>query len=299
MAYTLRQLRYFVAAADGGSVTAAARACHVAQPSVSTALAQLEAGLGVQLFIRHHAQGLSLTPAGRRLVGDARSLLSHADGLRAAARGLGEGLAGTLDVGCFVTFAPFVVPALLGAVARQHPEIRVVVHERDLDGLREGLRSGRHELALTYGLGLDEDVVFTPLVEVPIHAVLPADHPLARRPRVPLRRLAAEPMVLLSLPRSRDYFLSIFHAHGLEPLIAHESPSFEMVRSLVGNGHGYALMHSRPVSEEALDGKRLVYRRLAEPLVPERLGLARMAGVRPTRMAEAFAAACAAHLAGG
>jgi hypothetical protein len=58
-------------------------------------------------------------------------------------------------------------------------------------------------------------------------------------------------------------------------------------------------MHSRPVSEEALDGKRLVYRRLAEPLVPERLGLARMAGVRPTRMAEAFAAACAAHLAGG
>jgi DNA-binding transcriptional LysR family regulator len=299
MNYTLRQLRYFVAAAEGGSITAAARACHVAQPSVSTAVAQLEAVLGVRLFVRQHAQGLALTPAGRRLVGDARSLLSHAEGLRATARGLGEGLSGTLDVGCFVTFASFVLPGLLRAFATAHPDIRVAIHESDLDGLHVGLRSGRHELALTYGLGLGEDVAFEPLVEVPVHALLPADHALASRAKVPLRRLAREPMILLSLPRSRAYFLSIFHAQGLEPLIAHETPSFEMLRSLVGNGYGYALMHSRPASEETLDGKRLAYRRLAEPLVPERLGLARLAGARPTRMAAAFAAICARHFAEG
>lgn len=296
MTYTLRQLRYFVAAAEAGSVTAAARACHVAQPSVSTALGQLEDALGVQLFIRHHAQGLSMTPAGRRLVGDARSLLSHAEGLRATARGLGEGLAGTLDVGCFVTFAPFVLPGLLSAFTAAHPDIRVTIHESDLKGLHEGLRAGRHELALTYYLS--EDVAFEPLAEVPVHVLLPKGHALAGRARIPLARLATEPMILLSLPRSRAYFLSIFHAHGLEPRVAYETPSFEMVRSLVGNGHGYALMHSRPASEETLDGKPLIYRRIAEPLVPMRLGLARMPDVRPTRMAEAFTAICLDHFKG-
>lgn len=297
MPYTLRQLRYFVAAADGGSVTRAARACRVAQPSVSVAIAQLEDALGVQLFIRHHAQGLSLTPAGRRLLGDARSLLAHAAELLDTAQGLGQGPAGTLDVGCFVTFAPFVLPGLLRAVAAEHPDIRVAMHEADLDGLHEGLRAGRFELALTYALGLGEDVAFRALAEVPVHVLLPADHALATRARVPLRLLASEPMILLSLPRSREYFLSILHAVGLEPIVAHETPSFEMVRGLVANGYGYALMHSRPTSEVSLDGKRLVHRRVAEPLRPERLGLARLARARPTRMAEAFSAACARHFA--
>jgi DNA-binding transcriptional LysR family regulator len=299
MTYTLKQLRYFVAAAEGGSVSAAARACRVAQPSVSAALRQLEDALGVQLFLRHHALGLSPTPAGRRLLGTTRSLLAHAAELRETAQGLGQGLAGTLELGCFATFAPFVLPGLLGAFAAEHPEIRITPHETDLDGLLEGLRSGRFELALTYALGLGQDVTFAPLVEVPVHALLPRRHALAQRATVPLVRLAREPLILLSLPRSREYFLSIFHAQGLEPRVAFETPSIEMLRGLVANGHGVSLMHSRPASEQALDGKRLAYRRLAEPVRPERLGLARLARLRPTGMAEAFAATCAGHFAGG
>ena len=76
--YTLRQLGYFVVTAEVLSFTAASKVLHISQPSISTALAELESSFGVQLFVRHHAAGLSLTQAGRDLLGLARSLLKSA-----------------------------------------------------------------------------------------------------------------------------------------------------------------------------------------------------------------------------
>ena len=63
-AYNLRQLKYFVTTVECGSVAEASRKLYIAQPSVSTAIKHLEESFGVQLFIRHHAQGVSLTPSG-------------------------------------------------------------------------------------------------------------------------------------------------------------------------------------------------------------------------------------------
>jgi DNA-binding transcriptional LysR family regulator len=65
-----------------------------------------------------------------------------------------------------------------------------------------------------------------------------------------------------------------------------------MVRGLVANGLGYALMHSRPPGSRALDGRRVAYRPVREAVRPTQLGLARLAELRPTRLAESFAAFC-------
>ena len=78
MRFSFRQLEYFVAAGETGSVTRAAQGSHSSQPTVSAAIAKLEASLGVQLFVRHHAQGLSVTPAGREFAREAGSVLRHA-----------------------------------------------------------------------------------------------------------------------------------------------------------------------------------------------------------------------------
>jgi DNA-binding transcriptional LysR family regulator len=299
MQFTLKHLGYFAAAAEHGSVTAAARAIHVSQPSISAAIAHLEDVFGLQLFIRHHAQGLSLTPAGRQFLIEARGLLVHATDLRQSAAGLGESLAGELDVGCFITFASLLMPGLLGAFATRFPEIRIRLHEDHTEALLASLRGGRFDLALTYDLNIGADLAFEPLAEVPFHVVLPARHRFARRPAVSLRELVDEPLVLLGLPQSRDYFLSVFYGLGLQPRVAHETPSFEMVRGLVANGHGYSVMHSRPVSEQALDGTRLVYRPVAEKIRPTQLGLVRRKDARPRRMATAFAEFCREFLASG
>ena len=295
--FTLRHLNYFVAVADAGGITGAARSLHVSQPSISAALGQLERRLGLQLFLRHHAQGLSLTSAGRRLLGQARQLIAHADELRLAALDLAGGLAGQLDLGCFITFAPWVVPGLLRGFSRQFPEARVSLHEAHVQGVLESLRSGHCEIALTYDLDLAADILFEPLVEVPLHAVLPAGHRLARGRKVRLADLAREPLVLLGLPQSREYFLSVFYALRLEPRIAYETGSLEMVRGLVANGQGYSIMHSRPPSERSLDNRRLVYRPVAERVRPTELGLARVGQLRPTRLAAGFAAFCRDHFA--
>ena len=293
--FTLKHLAYFIAAADAGGITGAARKLNVSQPSISAAIAELERRLGLQLFLRHHAQGLSLTAAGRRLLGQARQLIAHADELRLAALDLGGGLAGQLDLGCFITFAPWIVPGLLRGFARQFPDAQVRLHESHVQGVLAGLRSGESEVALTYDLDLGPDILFEPLGEVPLHAVLPAAHRLARSPAVRLAELAEEPLVLLGLPQSREYFLSIFYSLRLEPHIAYETGSFEMVRGLVANGLGYSIMHSRPPSGRSLDNRRLAYRPIAEKVRSTELGLARLAQLRPTRLSTGFAQFCRTH----
>jgi DNA-binding transcriptional LysR family regulator len=298
MTFTLKHLAYFVAAAEEGSVTAAARRLNVSQPSISAAIAQIEDRFGLTLFVRHHAQGLAPTPAGRRLVVEARSLLAHAEELRLGALGLATALSGELQVGCFVTFAPLIMPGLLRTFGEAYPDIRIRLREEHLQGLVDGLRDGRFDCALTYDLGLGPDLEFQELGEVPLHALLPDGHALARDDTVSLADLAAEPMILLGLPQSREYFLSIFYSQRLEPRIAHETPSFEMVRGLVANGYGCSIMHSRPPSDLALDGRRLAYRPIREAVRPTKLGLARLARARSTQMAAAFAAFCAETLAG-
>lgn len=293
---TLKQLRYFVAAADAGTITGAARALSISQPSVSAAIAELEASFALQLFVRHHAQGLSPTPAGRRLAIEARLLLAHAEELRQGALDLARKPAGEVAVGCFQTFAPMVMPGLLRALKARYPELAVRLREDHIEGLFEGLRHGRLELAVTYDLDLDASLEFVPCAEVPLHVLLPHGHRLAAEARVALADLVEEPLVLLGLPHSRDYFLSVFRNLGLEPRVAHETPAFEMVRGLVANGYGYSIMHSRPVSDRALDGRRLVYRPVREPARSHRLGVARLAGGRMTRAAALFVEFCREQL---
>ena len=200
MTYTLRQLQYFVAAADHGSVAGAARALNISQPSISTAIAKLEALLGVRLLLRHHAHGVSLTPAGQPLLVEARSLLAHAGELTAHARGLGEAVRGRLDVGCFVTIAPSFFPAIARGFTVAHGEVDIRLHEGHQDALLEGLASGRFTVALLYDYDLAGDLDLQPLADLAPYALLPGDHPLARRAKVALAELAPLPMVLLDMP---------------------------------------------------------------------------------------------------
>jgi DNA-binding transcriptional LysR family regulator len=290
MPFTLKQIRYFVAAAETGSITEAGKRLHISQPSVSAAIAELEARFEVDLFVRHHAQGLSLTPAGAGLLRDARSLLDQAEELRQGAQGLGHALEGELHIGCFQTFAPIVMPGLIRAFAAAHPAIAITLHEDHVQGVLDRLRTGSIELALTYDLSLGPDLTFEPLVPIPLHAVLARRHRLASRPAVSLAELAEYPMVLLNLPQSRDYFLSLFTARGLKPRIAQETPSFETLRGLVASGNGFAVMHSRPPSRQTLDGRQVAYVPIKDRVPPQALGLARLGRIRPTRRSEAFAA---------
>src|SRR5882724_1507991 len=85
MRFTLRQIEYFIATAETGSITLASERLNISQPSISTAISHLELELETQLFVRYHAKGLSLTPAGRALLAEAKRLVDQAEQMYAVA----------------------------------------------------------------------------------------------------------------------------------------------------------------------------------------------------------------------
>lgn len=273
MRLPLRALRYAVAVAEAGSVSAAAKRLHVSQPSVSEAVAACEAEFGFPLFVRHHARGVSPTPAGARVLAEARALLTHAENFSAAARAMGQEPVGDIAVGCFVTVAPRFMPTLLAGFRRAYPRLRVTLAEADHAGLQDALTGGRTEVALGYDYALGAGVVAEPLAHLPPHAILPAGHRLARRPTLRMEELAEEPFLLLDLPQSREYFLGLFRAAGLTPRIGFRSQGIEMVRGMVAAGHGWSVLNVVPRSPHTADGQRVVALPLERELPAVRLML--------------------------
>ena len=294
MRYTLRQLEYFIAAGETGSISLAAERIAISQPSISAAIAHLEREWKVQLFIRHHAQGLSLTPAGRTMLREAKTVVHQAAGLYAAASASLEQVRGALMLGCMTTLAPMLVPELLRSFTDAYPGVQLRAVEGDAASLFIRLARAEIDVALAYDLGLSRDVAFEALASLPPHVVVSDSHRFASAPALTLQELQPEPLMLLDLPHSRDYFLALFGNEGLEPVIGAASASQEVVRSLVANGHGYALFNARPRAEVALDGRRLVRIRLAGEHRPMRLGVATLGGLAASRLVDAFVAHCRA-----
>jgi DNA-binding transcriptional LysR family regulator len=103
--------------------------------------------------------------------------------------------------------------------------------------------------------------------------------------------------VLLDLPLSRDYFLGLFRTAAVEPVISRRVADPELARSLVAWGYGYTLANARPAPTQAVDGTPLRAVPLRGPVHTPNVGLARRAGLEPTRSAVAFAEVCTELLA--
>lgn len=294
--FTLRQLEYFVAVGEAGSIAAAAQRINVSSPSISTAIAQLEAAFGVALFVRQHAHGLSLTPGGRRFFAAARDVLERAGALHDVANDISEQVRGPIAVGALVTVAAFVLPELRQGFEQAHPEVAFRQREAHQEDLIAMLGRAEIDIAITYDLDIPADIAFEPVLELPPRAVLPPDHALAQRDAVTLEQLAAEKLILLDLPLSREYFLSLFEAAGLRPLIAERTPHLAMLRSMVANGFGYGLLNLASVNAFAADGKPLRYLPIAGDQRPLKLGLATMRSERKARILAAFEDHCRARL---
>ena len=290
--FTLKQLLYFVVPAEYGSVKKAAEHIPISQPSVSTAITQLEDTLGVQLFIRHHAQGLSLTASGRKILKEAKAVLRQSESLHSVAREIGGEIRGSLSVGCFVTLAPLIIPELAHGFKTSFPDVRLTIKEYNHQSLISQLCEGELDVALAYDLGLDENIVFEYLVELQPVVWLSEKHRLANRGSINMSELCDEPMILLDLPHSTNYFLSLFSHLGLKPEIFHRTSHQDVVRTMVANNYGYTLANVRPRSMQALDGKRLVSVELEGNHRPMVIGLMSVSTERKPKLLDSFEQYC-------
>jgi DNA-binding transcriptional LysR family regulator len=291
---TLRQLEYLVAVGEAGSIAIAAGRLNVSSPSISAAIAQVEADLGLPLFVRRHAHGLSPTQGGLLVIERARKVLAEAASIAELAHGITGQVRGPLTVGCLLTFAQIVLPRLRRDFAAAFPDVEFRQAELTQAEIFGGLRKASLDLALTYDLAIPPDFRFIPLATLPPYAVLPGDHPLAGRPALTLAELAPSPMVLLDLPHSVDYFLALCAAAGVQPRIAERTRDIAVMQSLVANGFGWSIMNVRPLADRAPDGGALAFVPLAGEVRQMRLGLVLAEGAEASMTIRAFVAHCRA-----
>jgi DNA-binding transcriptional LysR family regulator len=290
--FTLRQLQYFVAAAESGSLTEAAKQVHIAQPAIASAIKKLENQLNVDLIVRHHAQGISLTPPGRRLLADARNLLRHADEFQEKAISFSMHLSGDIALGCYRALASILLPTLLDGFSSEHQHVKFTVTEGTRDEVIEGLRTGVMEVALMYDLNVPADIVLSPIYEAYTYALLPEGHRLTAQETVSLADLAGEPFVLFDVPSARQYFINLFDQYGLSPNLAHTASSLEVLRGMVGLGLGVSMLATKPRAATTYDGKRIESRPISDPIRPSTVCVGRLRDLRLTNNAGEFVAYC-------
>ncbi len=190
---TLQQLRYFLAAAERASFSAAAEELHMAQPSLSDQVRRLEAELGVPLFVRA-GRRLELTEAGRRLRPNAERTLAAADEAAASVRDVRGLTGGTVAFGTFGSAHHYLLAGLIEDFRRRHPNVRVRVIGQNSAEVADEVREGRLEAGLVVLPVDDRGLDVTPSMQEQLHYVT-AEPERAATP-VSIEQLAAAPLIL-------------------------------------------------------------------------------------------------------
>lgn len=198
---------------------------------------------------------------------------------------------GSLRIGCFHTFGPFILPEVLSTIVPRSDATLTLV-EGDHRRVLESLKSGETDIALMYDFDLGRDIETELLNELYPYVLLAENHPMVERSSLSLADLVEEPMILLDAPPSADYFQSLFTGIGLMPNIRYRTASFEMVRGMVGRGLGFSILATKPASDISYDGCPLVTRPLTDIVAPSRVVLATRKSKRLPEPAQAFASLC-------
>lgn len=280
---TLRQMMYFLAVLDQGSLTAAARHSHISQSALSMAVNQLESFLKVQLFIRQKSQKALPTPAALRLEPHARAMLDRLDMARLAVHDEHHDLQGTLRVGCLSTLSPRILPRLVHQISQEFPGIVLRLQESSPVNLQEQLRLGRLDLVFMYRRMMDNDLDCVDLLPAEMHVMLPGNHELAASARVSVRDLGNLPLILLDIPPTADSILGILAALGLNPVPRLRSPNIETVREYVGLGLGYCLTNTIPENTLSFGNHPVAYVPLADSIQANSISAVRLPDLAPSR----------------
>lgn len=284
--FSLRQIRYFLAVAEARTISEAAGRLNISQGALTEALDELEKQMAVRLLVRRRAHGVSLTRSGRELIAHARALMAAAAEFQSAAENRGGTLAGRVSIGCYMTLAPFVVPALIGAFRVSHPSVELDIFYGSGEEIGRLLHEGHLDFGLVYDFNLSPATACDPLYKVRPRIVMPAAHPLAGAREVDLKALAHEPLVQFDIEPALSNTRRIFEILGVEQKSGPSAPSIEVVRSLVGHGFGYAVLLHHPPGDMSYEGKRLAVRDIAGLDLNYDVVLARSTYLRATRRSE-------------
>ena len=283
----LQQLRYFVAVADSGKFTTAARDLHVAQPSISKQVRKLEQELDAVLLERGRT-GVTLTDAGTILLPWAKRMLADLDGARSEVAGLATLERGRLSVGATPSLCTVLLPQVLAAFHSEHPGITLTVIEAGSRDLVDRLAAGDLDLALVI-LPVPREELFetSTLIREELVLAVAKRHPLARRKTVKVGDLRGVPLVMFREGYDlRSATITACEQAGFHPTFAVEGAEMDGVLRMAAAGVGVAVV-PRMVVER---GGTLVAVRLSQPTLSRSVGVAFRRDRHHSRAADAFVA---------
>lgn len=289
--FTLKQLRYIEATGRLGSISNAAAEQNISQSSITAAIDALESQLGFDLFMRTPAKGICVTPSGAETLQLIRGFIDQSRHFEAEMESVGGDTTGSVRIACYATAAPSFLPQILKDFTKAYPSISIKLLEGDMLETMTYMQNGEADLAFTYLEALDEKQTFTPLFNAPPYALLPAEDPLADAEFVCFEQLAEKPMVILDLPLTKTYFLSMFEEKGLTPKIVHSTRSAEITRALVAGGYGYSILNVCPPGYHQNQHRFRVVPINDDVRIPV-FGIATLSGNRQPGMVTAFIENC-------
>jgi DNA-binding transcriptional LysR family regulator len=275
LAFTLRQLQFFIGAAEAGSISGAARALSISQSSVTEAVRALEDDLGVQLFDRQ-ARGLLITQKGSAFLRHARQILADVATARTAFVDEAGPLTGRLSLGVTSLVAGYVLSDILQRFRRAFPQVELNVIEDNGDYLQHLLIGGELDVAVLLTSSVKDRAAMhiETLLVSPYRLWLPLGHPLADQTTIALDELAGQPLIQLMVDEIEESTRRLMGALAIKPQIAFRTRSVEAVRSLVATGAGLAILPSLVYRPWSLEGDRIGIRDISGDLPSVQVGLA-------------------------
>ena len=250
----IHQLRYFVAVADEGSFSRAASKVRVAQPSLSQQIRKLEAEIGQPLFDRL-PRSVVLTEAGRCFIDYARQILTSIEDARRCVNELEGEISGTLAVGAIPTIAPYVLPQLVRNFHEHYPEVTLEIVEDVTDGITRRIEAGELDVALASTCQQSPTLRRERLDNEPLLALVPKEHPLAKKTLIELDDLKSERFLLLHemhcLSRQVHHLLE---SRRLRPQIALAGSQLTTIANMVAASIGVSIVPQLMVQHQATPG---------------------------------------------
>ncbi len=275
LAFTLRQLQFFVAAAEHGSVSAAAKVLSISQSSVTEAIKALEADLGISLFERR-ARGLEITVAGHQFLRHARKIRDDVSDARRAFMVESAARTGEIRLGVTSLVAGYGLSDALGRFRRTFPAVRISAVEDSGEYLEHLLIGGEIDVAFLFVSNLHNRAAFQveSIAASAMRLWLPLGHPLASEEAVSLTDVAQEPLIMLSVEEIEASTQTLLSSLGTRPEVAFRTHSVEAVRSLVATGMGVAILPDLIYRPWSLEGDRIEIRDVSGDLPTVQVGMA-------------------------
>jgi DNA-binding transcriptional LysR family regulator len=263
---TLRRLKVFEAVARQRSFSRAAAELHLTQPAVSMQMQQLEQEVGLPL-VEHMGRRVDITPAGQAVAECARAVvqrLREADEELAALKG---SRGGELSISV-VSTAKYHVPRLLVEFRRANPDVRVKLSVSNREAVVRDLAENAIDLAIMGRPPRGLDTVAVAFASHPIAIIAAPDHPLARKRRIPLARLAQEAFLIRERGSgTRSSMERVFAERGFRPRETVEISSNETIKQAVMAGMGVSFLSLHTVGLEVATGRIAVLDVIGTPVM--------------------------------